>query len=103
MKEERAIKKTIIFKIWKKSERLKERLYSKYERKANDYIFVMFIFILKINYFFEKWLFFYETLMCMKRRQIEKTTCLLNVKWWNNKTIRNEEFNVHNALNSIFI
>jgi hypothetical protein len=39
MKEERAIKKAIIFK---------------YKRRANDYIFVMFIFVLKVNYFFEK-------------------------------------------------
>jgi hypothetical protein len=103
MKEERAIKKTTIFKIWEKNERLKKRLYSKYEKKANDYIFVMFISVLKVNYFFEEWFFFDETLMCMKKRQIEKTTRLLNVKWWSNKTIRNEEFNVHNVLNSIFI
>jgi hypothetical protein len=54
MKKERAIKKAIIFKICKKNERLKKRLYSKYEKKANDYIFVMFIFVLKVNYFFEE-------------------------------------------------
>jgi hypothetical protein len=39
MKEKRAIQKATIFK---------------YEKKANDYIFVMFIFVLKVNYFFEK-------------------------------------------------
>jgi hypothetical protein len=39
MKKERTIKKTTIFKN---------------EKKANDYIFVMFIFVLKVNYFFEE-------------------------------------------------
>jgi hypothetical protein len=39
MKEERTIKKAIIFKN---------------EKRANDYIFVMFIFVLKVNYFFEE-------------------------------------------------
>jgi hypothetical protein len=53
MKKERTIKKRLYLTI-KKSERLKKRLYSKYEKKANDYIFVMFIFVLKINNFFEE-------------------------------------------------
>jgi hypothetical protein len=70
-KSERAIKSATIFKIWEKtkSERLKARLYSKVKEERAIKRATMFKIWKKSERHFLN-----ETFMCMRRRQINKST-----------------------------